>query len=522
MTKHKYFRGEDKMALSDAYINLLTKIPGITEPLQTMTFKSKIKWTGIMLILFLVMGQIPVYGSVTLENNPFAALQILLGSSFGTLMTLGIGPIVTASIILQLMTGSKILPWDMKTEKGKMMFQGTQKFLAVILSLVEAFIYVGFGAVGALPGFEYIVIAQIALGGIIVIFMDEVISKWGFGSGISLFIVAGVSKTMMVGAFNPLTSAGGFPEPGLDPVGLIPLMIVQIGGGNIIGALITSLPLIATVLVFALVVYANAIKVEIPLAFGSVRGFGRRWPLKFFYTSNIPVILVAALLANIQLFSQLSAQNGWDWLATLNSEGNIVGGLVFFLTPPFNNIGIQTFMITVGLFALLGAVATYYMKKQGVRLVVVAGAIGAIVWLAYSFATGSGLLTISAIDATRVVTYSLFMMGGAMVFAIFWVTTAGMDARSVADQIQSTGMQIPGYRRDVRIIERVLNRYIPGLTILGGLAVGFLASFADFTGALGTGTGILLATLIIQNLYEELAMKHMEDMHPSLRKMFGK
>jgi preprotein translocase subunit SecY len=510
------------MALSDVYINILTKIPGITEPVQRLAFKGKLKWTGLMLIIYFAMAQITVYGVAPGSFEQLRQLEILLGSSFGSLMTLGIGPIVTASIILQLMTGSKIIPWDLQTEKGKMMFQGTQKLFAVILSVVEAGIYVSFGAVGALPGFEMIVILQLALGGIIVIFMDEVISKWGFGSGISLFIVAGVSKTIIVRMFNPLTQAGTLPTAGNPSAGIIPFAISAIGAGEPFAAMLSMLPIVATVLVFLLVVYANAIKVEIPLAFGSVRGFGRRWPLKFFYTSNIPVILVAALLANVQLFGRMLAQQGWTFLATLDSQGNISGGLILFLIAP-NNQALSILMITIGVFALLGAIATYYTRREGVKLVVLSAALGAVVWYIAVSATGlTSLVNIPLMDAARAFTYSIFMMGGAMMFALFWVTTSGMDAGSVARQIQSTGMQIPGYRRDIRIMERVLNRYIPGLTILGGVSVGFLASFADFTGALGTGTGILLATLIIQNLYEELAMKHMEDMHPSMRKFFGK
>ncbi len=122
----------------------------------------------------------------------------------------------------------------------------------------------------------------------------------------------------------------------------------------------------------------------------------------------------------------------------------------------------------------------------------------------------------------RIFVYAGLMIGGAVIFSIFWVSSAGMDAHSVAKQIQSTGMQIPGYRRDIRIIERVLNRYIPSLAVLGGAAVGALAAYADFTLALGTGTGILLATMIIFNLYEEIAMQHMEDMHPAIRRFMGK
>jgi preprotein translocase subunit SecY len=510
------------MPATDAYIGLLTRIPGITEPVQRPTFKSKLKWTGLILVLYFTMAQITVHGVAPGTFEQLRYLEILLGSSFGSLMTLGIGPIVTASIVLQLMVGSKIIPWDLRTETGKMLFQGTQKLLAILLSFVEAAIYVLLGAVSAQPGFAGIVILQLALGGVMVIFMDEVISKWGFGSGISLFIVAGVSKTIIVRMFNPLTQAGALPTAGNPPAGIIPFMITSIGTGEPFLALLSMLPIVATILVFLLVVYANAIRVEIPLAFGSVRGFGRRWPLKYFYTSNIPVILVAALLANVQLFGRMMANQGWSWLAQLDSQGNISGGLVYFLVPPSNQ-ALSILMITVGVFALIGAIVTYYTKREGIRLVVVFGALGGLAWFALVSATGlTSLMNIPALDVVRVVTYSLFMIGGATLFAIFWVTTAGMDAKAVAGQIQSTGMQIPGYRRDIRIIERVLNRYIPGLTILGGASVGFLASYADFTGALGTGTGILLATLIIQNLYEELAMRHMEDMHPAVRKLFGR
>lgn len=509
------------MAIKDMYMGLLQSIPGITEPVQRPTFRSKLKWTGLILILYFVMAQILVFGVLQTNLTQFRTLEILLGSSFGSLMTLGIGPIVTASIILQLMVGSKIIPWDLRTESGKMLFQGTQKLLAILLSFIEAGIYVMMGAVAAQPGLTGLVILQLAMGGVIVIFMDEVISKWGFGSGISLFIVAGVSKTIIVRMFNPLTQAGGFPSAGNPPAGILPFAVTSIGAGEPLVAILSMLPIVATALVFLLVVYANNIRVEIPLAFGSVRGFGRRWPLKFFYTSNIPVILMAALLANVQLFGRMLAGQGQDWIAQIDSQGNISGGLILYLVPP-NNQALSILMITVGVFALIGAIATYYTKRRGLKLVAAFGALGVLAYFGAAYVMGlSSFINIPLTDVGRVLSYSFFLIGGATLFAVFWVNTAGMDAKSVAGQIQSTGLQIPGYRRDIRIIERVLNRYIPGLTILGGAAVGFLASFADFTGALGTGTGILLATLIIMNLYEELAMRHMEDMHPALRRFFS-
>ena len=509
------------------YMGVLGRLPGVAGPVGRLTFKEKLKWTGLILVLYFVMTQIQVFGISGVAAEQFKLFETLLGASMGSLMTLGIGPIVTASIILQLLVGSKLIPWDLSSPEGKSLFQGTQKLFAIVLSVVEGAVYVLMGAVPASsPGLIGIVIAQIAVGGIVVIFMDELISKWGFGSGVGLFIVAGVSKTILIRTFNPLVAGcnvalDGFAScipnpPSTFPAGQIPLAISQLGLGEMMGVMLALLPVIATVLVFVLAVYAQSIKVEIPLAFGSIRGFGRRWPLKFFYTSNIPVILAAALLANAQLMGRIAAPS---ILGTFDSSGNPSGGLIYFLTVP-NNLAIQQVMVFMGIFALLGAILAYFTNKRGWKLSLGFAALGFVAW--YLFAAGMGLSSSIAVpmeDVLRLFFYSAFLIGGSTVFAIFWMTTSGMDSKSVAGQIQSTGMQIPGFRRDVRIIERVLNRYIPYLTVMGGAAVGALAAYADFTGALGSGTGILLATMIIYQLYEELAMQHMEDMHPALRKL---
>jgi preprotein translocase subunit SecY len=399
------------------------------------------------------------------------------------------------------------------------MFQGTQKLMAILLSIIEAAIYVAFRAIpaqsaGAMP----IVVAQLALGGVMVLFMDEVVSKYGFGSGIGIFIVAGVAKTIFIRAFNPLTNAGGLPTATNPPAGIIPYIATSIGSGEMLNAFIAFLPIIATLIVFFLVIYIQAIRVEIPLAFGSIRGFGRRWPLKFLYTSNIPVILIAAMLANVQLMAR--AVNN-PWFGTFDSNGNATGGIMLYLIPP-NNQAIIGLAISVGFFALMGAIILYFLKKNDPKIVVGMGALGVVFWLAVAYGTGlTSLLSISLEDILRTITYSAFMIGGSVLFSIFWVSTSGMDSSTVAEQIQSIGMQIPGYRRDERVIESVLKKYIPYLAVLGGAAVGFLAVYADLTSAIGSGTGILLSTMIIYQLYEQIGMQHMEDMNPAVRRFFG-
>jgi preprotein translocase subunit SecY len=307
--------------------------------------------------------------------------------------------------------------------------------------------------------------------------MDEVVSKWGFGSGISLFIAAGVSQTIFVRALSPLPSPTN-PE---IATGAIPALFQSLARGDPITAFMLIASVIATILVFVIAVYAQAMKVEIPLSFGRIRGHGIRWPLNFIYTSNIPVILVAALMANIQLWARLLQNWGKPFLGTF--VGNTPStGLVAWLYSP----DIVKKLIT-------GSLKVFPM--------------------------GQGFLqAISESDIAHAIVYMLFMIGGAVIFSIFWVQTAGMDARSQAKQIMSSGLQIPGFRRDQRVLESLLNRYIWPLTIMGAIAVGFLASFADLTGALARGTGILLAVMIIYRLYEEIARQHMIDMHPMMRR----
>ncbi|HDD46213.1 MAG TPA: preprotein translocase subunit SecY [Candidatus Aenigmarchaeota archaeon] len=512
------------MSLENAYLNFLGRLPGVAEPVKRLTFKDKLKWTGAILIIYYLMTQVHVYGIAETGYEYFRTLEILLGSSFGSLMTLGIGPIVTASIILQLLVGSKLIPWDLTTERGKALFQGTQKLLAILFSFIEAFAYVVFGAVPARsPDFVPLVVLQLAIGSILVLFMDEVISKWGFGSGVGLFIVAGVSKQIFIKALNPLTQGGGLPDMANPPAGLIPYSILSLSAGQPLEALLSLMPVIATLIVFFLVIYAQAIRIEIPLAFSTIRGFGRRWPLKLLYTSNIPVILTAALLANIRVMAKILSDKGMKILGTFDANGRPIGGLVYYLMPP-NSQAISGFMIFIGAFALIGALFIYFTKKRyGLKFIVLMGMLGAVLWYSISYMLGlTSLIAISSEDILRLVTYSSFMIIGAVIFSIFWVSTSGMDPKSVAQQIDSIGMQIPGFRRDIRIIERVLERYIPPLAVLGGAAVGFLAAFADFTNALGTGTGILLAVMIIYQMYEQIGMQHLEDMHPAVRRFFGK
>ncbi len=451
--------------------DILLNLPEVASPAERkLPFNEKLKWTGIILLLFFALGLIPLHGLGANSLAQFQFLSIILGAEFGSIISLGIGPIVTASILLQLLNGSGILKFDLTTAEGKRLFQGVQKALVLVFILFEAAVYVYTGGLSPGPGGSNLsLVLQLTIGGLLILFMDEVVSKWGFGSGVSLFIAAGVSKEMIIRLLSPLDSSGGFAfTSGQAPVGkLLEAVYFFVQGG--FGQVLASLLVIGTTLaVFVIAVYAQSMKVELPLSFGRIRGHGIRWPLAFIYTSNIPVILTAALLANVQLWVRLLNNRGITFLGTISPTGST--GFVSLVQP---------------------------------------------VNIVNSIASG-GLNWAEIIP--RIVVFSLFMIGGSILFSLFWVKTAGMDARSQARQIMSSGLQIPGFRRDERVVESLLNRYIPALTVMGAITVGFLAAFADVMGALTSGTGLLLTVMIVYKLYEEIAQQHAVDMNPMLRR----
>ena len=275
------------MALWERIIQNLPEVRGPQQ--RRLSFKEKMKWTLITLILFLILSLIPLFGLGANELQQFEFLSIILGASFGSIMSLGIGPLVTASIVLQLLNGAQIMKFNLRSPEGRSRFQALQKVLGLFFVIFEAAIYVFMGGLAPSQEFvgtplffqlELLLIFQLMLGGILVMFMDEVISKWGFGSGLSLFIVAGVAQQIFVTAFNPLPS----PTNPDIAAGAIPALIQSLTLGDPQTAGLQLAKIVSTIAVFLIVVYTQSMKVEIPLSFGRVRGHGIRWPLKFFYT----------------------------------------------------------------------------------------------------------------------------------------------------------------------------------------------------------------------------------------------
>jgi preprotein translocase SecY subunit len=456
--------------------------PDIKAPDRKVAFNEKIFWTAISLIIYFVMSQVPLYGVGTAGiSDPLGSLRVIFASNRGTLMELGIGPIVTAGLILQVLAGSKMINLDMSNPEDRSLFTSASKILSVVMTVFEAAAYILGGTYGALaPTTEIVVGLQLVSAGIVVLLLDELLQKgWGLGSGISLFIAAGVASAIFWDSLAPMG-----PMSDQKYLGAIIAFAQGLGGRQNIkdifartGGLPDMVAFLTTIGVFIIIIYFNGMRVEIPVSYAMYRGFRGKFPLKLFYVSNIPVIFAAALFGNIYFVAQILWQrynsantNFWfNLLGTFTTQGGQYqpsGGLVYYVVPPRS-------------------------------------------------------LELAMAEPVRAIVYVLLLVIGCIFFAVTWVEVGGMDARTVAKQLLDSGMQIEGFRRSEVPIRQLLQRYIPTVTILGGLLIGVIAGVADFLGAFGSGTGILLTVGIIEQYYQILAQERITELYPAARGILG-
>ncbi|KKG08228.1 preprotein translocase subunit SecY [Methanosarcina sp. 2.H.A.1B.4] len=489
------------MTLRDTLEPFFNKLPAVASPEKHVHFKDKLWWTLGVLVLYFALANVPLFGMSQDSVDLFESYRAFFAGASGSLVLLGIGPIVTASIILQLLVGADIIKMDLSNPKDQAFFQGAQKFLVIVMILLEALPQLLGGYIQPDPGLAstlgvglgvitLLLLVQIFIGGMLILFMDEVISKWGIGSGVGLFIVAGISQQIVTGIFNWQL------EEGL-PVGLIPkwIYIAQntgadylFSGEGLMFLLVRGgiLALVSTVLIFLLVVYVESTRIEIPLAHSAVRGARGRFPVKLIYASVLPMILVRALQANVQMVGIILSGRGITFLGEF-SGSKPLNGIMYYLAPIHSPYDWIPSLVRES-FAAYGvaAPATWQITLH-------------------------------------VLMDAIMLIGGGIIFALFWIETTGMGAKPTAQKIFNSGMQIPGFRRNIGSIEKVMQRYIPKVTVIGGAFIGVLTLVASLLGTLGSagGTGLLLTVSIVYRLYEDIASEQMMEMHPMIRSFFG-
>jgi preprotein translocase SecY subunit len=455
-------------------------LPQVPKPKKKLSLQVRLMWCGLALLIYMIMGQTPLFGATTPEFDFLAFARVIFASQQGTLVELGIGPIVTAGLLMQLLRGSEILKFDFKKPEERGIFQTATKLVTYIVIVIESAVY-GFAVYGpgiTDPNVLYILIGQLMAASIIVMFLDELIQKgWGLGSGISLFIMAGVAQQILWSLFSPLPAGDG------GTIGIIPYIGQSIMGGDLSNIFFRSnqLPSIFGLLltggVMLILVYTQGMKIEIPIVSTKYRGFAATYPIKMMYVSNIPVILASALTANAvfigqMLWANLNPRNNNVFMNILaqfdpTSPSTPVGGLVYYVTPP-----------------------------RG--------------------------LDVAALDPMRAVGYVLFMIGIVVLFGKLWVELGGLSPKSAAKNLLDADVQIPGFRRSNQPIEVLLNKYIPSVTLIGSMILGALAGISDVLGVFGSGIGILLMVDILINYYNQLVKEQVEIVMPRLGSLLGR
>ncbi len=462
------------MGVLDALAKIGLAIPSAPRPTQRVPLGKRLVFTALVAIVYVALASTPLYGietaGLTIPLSPI--VSVVLAMRRGTLAQLGIGPIVTAGLILQILVGAKLINLDLTDPESRKKFTLASKGLAVLLCFVEAAGFVLSGIYWYNPAkvplyIKLIVLLQLIWGALIIIMLDEAVQKgWGLGSGISLFILVGVAQTFFLDLLSPFEASSLRLPEHKEIFGIIPYTIHSALVGKLdpwyvfIGRSILGYPtymgLAATLIIITVLVYLTSSRINVPITSPRLRGIRTRIPLQLLYVTNIPVLLTAILISDINLFINLAqGALGVETVQLIRS----------FLVPP-------------SLYSFV------YRPLQSI-------------------------------------VYSVIFVGLAISFGLIWIEVAGLNPEAQAENLIRAGLEIPGIRRNPKLLAMYLARYIYPLTLFSSILVAVLALVGDIFGTYGTGTGLLLAVGILYNYYQMMVYERTLEMYPALKRLLG-
>ena len=464
------------MGVLKALASIGEYLPSPPRPARKPDLKYRLFFTFLALAVYYLMASTLVY---PLASYPQAMglplpniISVVFASQQGTIAQLGIGPMVTAGLIIQILVGAKLIDLDLSVPQDRKLFTQAEKGLGVLIAAVEG---IGFAMYYRFNIFITLsIFLQFLLGALILMMLDESIQKgFGIGSGVSLFILGGVARTIVWDIFAPVI------VPGTDPAqyhGLVPYLIQAYTQGfidtgrmlfGVVSGVQATLPsvtgLITVILLITILVYLQQMKVNIPVTMQRLPGIRTKVPLQFLYVTNIPVLLIGIVFSDLILFNNLASAFLVDKAPWLSSA---LSTMIYYMRPP------------------------------------------------------QSLLEL-AVNPVRVSIYSGVFLGLAILFGLMWVEIAGLGPSAQAENLMKSGLQVPGLRRNPKILESILAKYIYPLAVLSSIIVASIALTADVFNAFGTGTGILLAVGIVQQFYTQIAYERALEAYPLLKKLIG-
>lgn len=439
----------------------------VASPGRSINFQEKFLWTSIALLIYLVASQVPLYGIINSgSDDPLYWMRMMMASNRGTLMDLGISPVVTSSMIMQMLVSSSIFSVNFELKEDKILHDAAQKIIAMIMTVGQAIVQVLSGFYGGVDKIgtqnSVLLVLQLIFSGVIVILLDELLSKgYGLGSGVNLFIATNVCENIVWRAFSPkvFNTARGVEFEG-SLIALIHLLFTRKNKFSAIREAFTrqNLPncssLFFTILIFGVVIYLQGLRLELPTESTQVKGQTGKFPIKVLYSSTMPIIVQSYIISHTSTVSRLlftkfpnlffvRILGVWE----KNKFGNTipVSGLCRYIYPPESIFDLFKTPVPFLVYCFTSLLASAFLSRA-------------------------------------------------------WIDINENNQFDVARQLKNAKMTI----KDVRIqnVPNYLGDYIPTAAFIGGFFVGLVCLLSNLLDTIGTGTNIFLAVSIVWQYFE--------------------
>lgn len=437
-------------------------LPEIQKPGREINFQEKFVWTGVALLIYLVSSQVPLFGILNTNSaDPFYWMRMMMASNRGTLMDLGISPVVTSSMIMQMLTSTEIIKINYKVREDAILNDAFSKLLAILLTIGQSIVQVftGFYGPPSKIGIQVsiLLIIQLFFSGIIVILLDELLQKgFGLGSGINLFIATNVCENIIWKSFSPKmhTTARGVEFEG-SVIALFHLLIIR---KNKLHALYEAffrenlpnlLTLSYTILIFLMVIYVHGIRLNLKTESLQVKGQQGNLSIKLLYSSTMPIIIQNYIISHTSTISRFLYQKlPSNFLVRLlgiwsmRKDGKMypISGLCSFLFPPQS--------------------LTDYLKRP-----------------------------------LHSIIYTIIVLSSSALLSRAWIDMTESNQHDMARNLLNKRITIKGVSE--RNLANKLGEYIPIAAFLGGLVIGFIVMLSNIMDTIGSGTNIFLAVSIV-------------------------
>lgn len=464
-------------------------LPEVEVPFEKINFDERVIFTIASGIIFL-LAQFPIYGlspNAFLEiEDPFYFNRSIFAMEKGTLLELGLLPVISAALLWQLAAGLKLVKVNFNLRSDRELFQTGQKLTSFALAIVYALGLVGSGyynnavrgaeaaeavANGGYPpiGALFLILFQIVGTSFVITLMVEIFDKgYGFGSGFLCFIALQSATNFVhdVISFESHQVVGGeFKVYGAISSILVGLKDFKL---NLESFTRSNLPNISQILISLLsmlvVIGLQNLRIELPIRSTKMRGMANVFPIRLLYTGALPIIFAYTVLANVQIIgfaisqvltkftsSAIIPNLIGQWTANaVTGNLELSSGLLYFVSPPSSLIGTIT-------------------------------------------------------SPLRTIGYSAAVVFLSCWFANIWSNISGSAPKDISKQFTDQGITIAG-KRDISITKE-LARVIPVASVSGAFVLAATAIAGDLLGGLGKGVASVIGLAAAFGVLEEFTIE---------------